>query len=124
MATISYDELKNAGTIPNDAKVWNVSDREAQKALAAKLHGIAVEDLVVGVHIGPEEANGVGTIADFQGYTAILKVDNPTDGINDGAKYVTYFKKEGKLYKAINADPSTLEELTSGAEYTLARKHY
>jgi len=37
---------------------------------------------------------------------------------------VTYFKKEGKIYKAINADPATLTELTSGEEYTLARKYY
>jgi len=115
MGTISY---------PAGTKTWNVSNREAQKVFAAKLHGVAVEDLVVGVHIGPEEANGVGTMADFEGYTPILKVDNPADGVNDGAKYVTYFKNEGKIYKAINADPATLSELTSGEEYTLARKYY
>lgn len=115
MGTISY---------PTGTKTWSVSDRDAQKAFAAKLHGIAVEDLVVGVHIGPEEANGVGTMADFAGYTPILKVDNPADGINDGAKYVTYFKKEGKLYKAVNADPNTIEEIKSGPEFNLAKSYY
>lgn len=113
-------------TVPTGAKVFNVNDRKAQLEFAARQHGISVDELIIGVHIGPEEANGVGTMADFEGYTPIHKIDNPADGVNDGAKYVTYFKKEGKVFKAVNADPATLTELTaeSGAEYNLARKFY
>jgi hypothetical protein len=105
-------------TYPDGATTWSVSDREAQKAFAAKLHGIAVEDLVVGVHIGPEESNGVGLPADFEGLRPFHKVDNPVDGWNDGAKYVVYFEDEsGAVFKAVNADPATIAALTEGPEF-------
>lgn len=100
---------------------WDVNDRAAQIKFAAHLNGIAEEELVVGVHIGPEEPNGVGTPADFEGYTPFKRVDNPTDGWNDGAKYVVYFtNSEGSVFKAVNADPATLTELLSGAEHEFA----
>ena len=41
-------------TYPENTTTWSVTDREAQKAFAAKLHNVAVDDLIVGVHIGPE----------------------------------------------------------------------
>ena len=109
MATVSY---------PAGTSTWSVSDREAQKAFAAKLHGIAVDDLVVGVHIGPEESNGVGLPTDFEGLRPFHKVDNPTDGWNNGAKYVVYFEDEsGNIFKAVNADPATITALTEGPEF-------
>jgi hypothetical protein len=109
MATVSY---------PEGAATWSVSDREAQKEFAAKLHGIAVDDLVVGVHIGPEESNGVGLPTDFEGLRPFHKLDNPVDGWNDGAKYVVYFENEtGDVFKAVNADPATITELTEGPEF-------
>lgn len=100
---------------------WDVNSRSAQLKFASQLHGVAEEDLVVGVHIGPEEPNGVGTPADFEGYTPFKRVDCPADGWNDGAKYVVYFTdSEGAVFKAVNADPATLTVLTSGAEYDFA----
>jgi len=109
MATVAY---------PDGTNTWSVSDRDAQKAFAAKLHGIDVADLVVGVHIGPEESNGVGLPVDFEGLRPFHKVDDPADGWNDGAKYVVYFENEdGQVFKAVNADPSTIAELTEGPEF-------
>jgi hypothetical protein len=105
-------------TYPEGATTWSVNDRESQKAFAAKLHGITVDDLVVGVHIGPEISNGVGLPEDFEGFQPFHKVDNPTDGWNNGAKYVVYFENEaGAVFKAVNADPSTITELTEGPEF-------
>ena len=105
-------------TYPENATTWSVADREAQKAFAAKLHGVAVDDLVVGVHIGPEESNGVGLPEDFEGLRPFHKVDNPADGWNNGAKYVVYFENEtGNVFKAVNADPATITELTEGPEF-------
>jgi hypothetical protein len=102
-------------------KTWDVNNRAAQLKFAAQLHGIAEEDLVVGVHIGPEEPNGVGTPEDFDGYTPFKRVDNPVDGWNNGAKYVVYFTNaDGAVFKAVNADPATLTALTSGDEYEFA----
>ena len=105
-------------TYPENATTWSVTDREAQKAFAAKLHGVAVEDLVVGVHIGPEESNGVGLPEDFEDLRPFHKVSNPIDGWNDGAKYVVYFENEaGDVFKAVNADPATITTLTTGPEF-------
>jgi hypothetical protein len=109
MATVSY---------PEGTATWSVLDREAQKEFAAKLHGIAVDELVVGVHIGPEESNGVGLPTDFEGLRPFHKVANPADGWNDNAKYVVYFEGEtGNVFKAVNADPATIAELTEGPEF-------
>lgn len=105
-------------TYPEGATTWSVSNRDAQKAFAAKLHGIDVEDLVVGVHIGPEVSNGVGLPEDFEGLRPFHKVDNPSDGWNNGAKYVVYFEDEsGAVFKAVNADPSTITALSTGPEF-------
>lgn len=109
MGTVAY---------PDGTTTWSVLDRDAQKEFAAKLHGIAVDDLVVGVHIGPEESNGVGLPTDFEGLRPFHKVDSPADGWNDGAKYVVYFEDEaGGVFKAVDADPSTIAELTEGPEF-------
>ena len=66
----------------------------------------------------------LGGADSFDGYTPIHMINEPSDGINDGAKYVTYFEKDStdpkEFYKAINADTSTLAQLTSGAEFDLA----
>jgi hypothetical protein len=106
---------------PEGASTWSVSNREAQKEFAAKLHGVAVEDLVVGVHIGPEESNGVGLPEDFEGLRPFHIVDNPEDGWNDGAKYVVYFEnQDGEVFKAVNADPATITALSEGPEFELA----
>jgi hypothetical protein len=81
----------------------------------------STSDLVVGQHIGASAPGGVGKPADFEGLTPILRVDNPADGWNDGTPYVVYFIKtvdgSRQFWKATNADPSTLAELTSGDEY-------
>ena len=76
----------------------------------------------VGEHIGPASSGGVTANASvWSGYTAVHRIDNPSDGINDSANYVVYFKKEGtdpvELWKATDADSSTLVKLESGAEY-------
>jgi hypothetical protein len=105
-------------TYPENTTTWSVTDREAQKAFAAKLHNVAVDDLIVGVHIGPEESNGVGLPEDFEGLRPFHKVSNPADGWNDGAKYVVYFENEtGEVFKAVNADPATITALTTGPEF-------
>ena len=82
------------------------------------------DDVVVGTHVGPASAGGVSPASAFDGYTAVHRIDSPSDGINDGADYVVYFQKDGtdpvEFYKATNADASTLAQLTSGAEYDLA----
>jgi hypothetical protein len=105
-------------TYPEGATTWSVANREAQKAFAAKLHGVTVEDLIVGVHIGPEESNGVGLPEDFEGLRPFHKVSNPADGWNDSAKYVVYFENEtGEIFKAVNADPATITALTTGPEF-------
>lgn len=95
--------------------------RAEQLEFASKLHGIPVDNLVVGIHIGPEEPNGVGTPTDFDGYTPYRRIDNPTDGWNNGAKYVVYFhNNEGAIFKAINADPASLVQLHTGPEFEFA----
>jgi hypothetical protein len=102
-------------------KTWDVNSRSAQLKFAAQIHGVPEEQLIVGVHIGPAEPNGVGTPDDFQGYIPFRRVDAPIDGWNDGAKYVVYFTNvNGAVYKAVNADPATLRRLTSGSEYEYA----
>ena len=81
----------------------------------------ASSDVVVGTHVGPATAGGVSPASAFDGYTAIHRVDSPSDGINDGKDYVVYFSKDGadpkELFKATNGDISSLAALTSGAEY-------
>lgn len=92
--------------------------REEALQVASDLHGIPVNELIVGVHIGPEEPGGVGFPSDFEDYTPFHRIDNPANGFNDGEKFVVYFTKDGKVYKAVNADPATLVELTSAdSEY-------
>lgn len=105
-------------TYPDGTTTWSVLDRQAQKEFAAKLHSIPVDQLVVGVHIGPEESNGVGLPEDFEGLAPFHQVSGPVDGWNDGAKYVVYFtNEEGSVFKAVNADPATITELTEGPEF-------
>ncbi len=82
----------------------------------------SASDVTVGQHIGPASAGGVtANVSVWEGYTAIHRIDNPSDGINDSANYVVYFKKEGtdpiELWKATDADISTLVKLESGTEY-------
>jgi hypothetical protein len=68
--------------------------------------------------IGKAVADGVSPASEFAHLTPIERIDNPADGTNDGAKYVVYFKDaENNLWKAVNADASTLTHLTSGAEF-------
>lgn len=70
--------------------------------------------------IGKTTPGGVSPAGAFEGYTPIHKIDNPSDGINDGANYVVYFEDaDSNLWKATNADVSTLTQLTSGAEFDL-----
>ena len=100
------------------------SNTDEQKNVAATLASVDKASLVRGQHFGTETANGVGGADSFDGYTPIHMINEPSDGINDGAKYVTYFAKDStdpkEFYKAINADTSTLAQLTSGAEFDLA----
>ncbi len=82
----------------------------------------SASEVNVGEHIGPASSGGVTANASvWSGYTAVHRIDNPSDGINDSANYVVYFKKEGtdpvELWKATDADSSTLVKLESGAEY-------
>ncbi len=101
------------------------SNTDEQKNVAATLAGVEKASLVRGSHFGAEEANGVqgSNPETFDGYTPIHMIDEPSDGINDGKKYVTYFQKDStdpvEFYKATDADVSTLAQLTSGAEYYL-----
>ena len=98
--------------------------RDNAKAFAARRDGIDVSAVQEGVNIGSLEPAGVDGADSFVGYTPIHKIDNPSDGINDGANYVVYFQKDGtdpaEFYKAVNANASTLAQLTSGTEYDLA----
>jgi|TARA_R110001592_G_scaffold3160_3_gene17807 hypothetical protein len=101
------------------------SNTDEQKNVAATLAGVGKASLVRGSHFGVEDANGVqGSGPEtFDGYTPLHIIDEPSDGINDGAKYVTYFQKDSsdpaEFYKATDADVTTLAQLTSGAEYDL-----
>jgi hypothetical protein len=77
------------------------------------------DDDIRGV-IGKAAPGGVSPAGDFDNYTPIHKVDNPTDGINDGVDYVVYFEDaDNNLWKATNADSSTLTQLESCAEFDL-----
>ena len=100
------------------------SNTDEQANVAATVNSVAKADLVRGEHYGAEVPNGVGFADSFDGYTPIHIISSPSDGINDGAKYVTYFQKDStdpaEFYKAVNADTSTLAQLTSGAEFDLA----
>lgn len=72
--------------------------------------------------IGKASPGGVDPVSAFEGYTPIHRIDNPADGINDGANYVVYFKDaDNNFWKATNADSSTLAQLTSGAEFDLCQ---
>ena len=81
----------------------------------------ASSDVVVGTHVGPASAGGVSPGSAFDGYTAVHRLDSPSDGINDSANYVVYFSKDDadpkELWKATDSDISTLVQLTSGTEY-------
>jgi len=91
----------------------------------AEKSGIAEGDLVVGQHIGKTAPGGTSPAGAFDaapqfsdGYKPFHRVDNPTDGWNDGADFVVYFvDSSSNVYKATNADISTLAQLTSGDEY-------
>jgi hypothetical protein len=100
---------------------------DEQMNVAATVHGISKDELIRGVHYGKEAPYGVGFPEDFIGYTSIHIIDAPADGINDGNLFVTYFQKDDtdpvELYKAVNADPDTIEQLTSGTEFDLAESH-
>ena len=103
---------------------FSVNARTKSKEFMAGQQSTEVADLVEGVHIGSETPRGVGTPEDFAGYTPIHMINDPADGINDGKKFVTYFEKDStdpkEVYKATEADPSTLAQLTTGAEFDLA----
>ena len=122
MARVDYTAIGVAAD--KIKRVDGADGRDNAKAFAARHHGIEVSELVDGVHIGGLDNSGVDGADSFEGYTPIYKIDNPSDGINDGADYVVYFQKDGtdpvEFYKATNADASTLVQLTSGAEYDLA----
>ena len=81
------------------------------------------DDVAIGTHVGQEAPSGGGIPEDFEGYTPIHRIDSPSDGINDSADYVVYFQKDGTdpldVYKATDADPSTIVQLTTGAEFDL-----
>jgi len=107
-----------------DGKTFSVNDRDKSKEFMAGQQSMEVADLVEGQHIGSETPRGVGTPEDFAGYTPIHMINDPADGINDGKKFVTYFEKDStdpkEVYKATDADPSTIAQLTTGAEFDLA----
>lgn len=102
---------------------------EEQLNVAATVVGVSKEELVRGVHLGLEQPKGVALPGDptFAELLPIHRKDSPADGWNDGANFVVYFQKEVdgsmKFFKATNADPATITELTSGAEYELAVSH-
>jgi len=102
---------------------------EEQLDVAATVAGVSKDQLVRGVHLGPEQPNGVALPGDatFAEFLPIHRKDKPADGWNDGANFVVYFQKlvneEIKFYKATNADPATIVELSSGAEYEFAVIH-
>tara|TARA_B100000073_G_C23532115_1_gene492412 strand:+ start:297 stop:695 length:399 start_codon:yes stop_codon:yes gene_type:complete len=112
---VSADQIK---------RIDGADGRDNAKAFAARRDGIDVSAVQEGVNIGPLTPAGVDGADSFVGYTPIHKIDNPSDGINDGASYVVYFQKDGtdptEFYKAVNANVSTLAQLTSGTEYDLA----
>jgi len=122
MARVDYTAL---GIDPSLIK--NVEVRDNAKAFMATEHGIDASALVEGEHIGFEAPKGVGFPSDFVDYTPIHRVDSPSDGWNDDANYVVYFEKEvdgvKQFWKATNADPSTLVQLTTGEEFDLASSH-
>lgn len=96
----------------------NVANWYASKSNAVSSAG----EVSIGTHIGPASAGGVTSdVTAWADYTAVHRIDNPSDGINDSADYVVYFRKEGtdpvELWKATNADSSTLVKLESGTEY-------
>ena len=103
---------------------FSVNDRDEAKRFMAGQASITEAELVEGEHIGREAPRGVGTPSDFEGYTPIHMINDPADGINDGTAFVTYLEKDDtdpkEVYKATNADPSTLVQLTTGAEFDLA----
>lgn len=107
--------------------IKNVEVRDNAKAFMATHHGVDASALVDGEHIGFEAPKGVGFPTDFEGYTPIHRVDSPADGWNDGADYVVYFEKDvdgsKQFWKATNADPATLVQLTTGDEFDLAVSH-
>lgn len=77
------------------------------------------DDDIRGV-IGKEVPGGVSPAGDFENYTPIHMIDNPADGINNGKDYVVYFEDaDSNLWKATNADSSTLTQIDSGAEFDL-----
>ena len=120
-------ELRWADYPATAGSTFSVNDREEAERFMAGHHDKAEAELVVGVDIGREEPRGVGTPDDFAGYTPIHMINDPADGINDGKKFVTYFEKDDtdpkEVYKATEADPSTLAQLTTGEEYDLAWSH-
>ena len=79
------------------------------------------DEVTIGTHVGPASAGGVTPGTAFEGYTPVERIDGPSDGINDSAGYVVYFKKDAtdpvELYKATDSDVSTLVQLTTGTEY-------
>lgn len=101
-------------TYPNagDVATWY-----ANKSNAVSSSG----EVTVGEHVGPATAGGVSPGSAFDGYTAVHRIDSPSDGINDSANFVVYFSKDGQdpkeLWKATDSDVSTLVQLTSGTEY-------
>lgn len=105
------------------------STEDAQLDLAASVAGVDKAQLVRGVHLGYAQPKGVALPDDptFAEMLPIHRIDSPTDGFNDGANYVVYFQKDVSgilhFYKATNADPATIAELTSGPEYQLAVEH-
>ena len=79
--------------------------------------GMPSDDDIRG-RIGKSAPDGVSPAGAFEHLTPIERIENPADGINDGAKYVVYFKDaDNNLWKAVNADASTLTQLTSGTEF-------
>lgn len=104
-------------------------NEDGQLEIAASVNGVDKSALVRGVHLGFAQPRGVALPGNpaFSELFPIHRKDNPTDGWNDGANFVVYFQKEVggvmKFYKATNADPATITELTSGAEYEFAITH-
>ncbi|MDA8842073.1 hypothetical protein N9N08_00175 [bacterium] len=122
MARVDYTALSI-----DASQIKNVEVRDNAKAFMATEHGIETSALVDGEHIGYEAPRGVGFPTDFEDYTPIHRVDSPADSWNDGTGYVVYFEKEvdgaKQFWKATDADPSTLAQLTSGDEFDLASSH-
>jgi hypothetical protein len=119
MARVDYTALGIDASL-----IKNIEVRDNAKAFMASHHGIDASALVEGEHIGFEASKGIGFPGDFEDYTPIHRVDSPADGWNDGVAYVVYFEKEvdgsKQFWKATDADPATLAQLTTGDEYDLA----